>query len=80
MRTRTPAETLARGGRSRGRAAARVGDGTDRWGLPVSDHAERKGGARSVRAGRVGMGRPAAQLPVRPLRSVFFFFFCAVFA
>ena len=36
MRTRTRAETLANGGRSRGSAAAREGEGADGWGLPVS--------------------------------------------
>ena len=36
MRTRTPAETLANGGRSRDRTAVRGEDAADEWGRPVS--------------------------------------------
>ena len=43
MRTRTRAETLANGGRSRGSAAAREGEGADGWGLPVSVLQREKG-------------------------------------
>ena len=89
MRTRTPAETLANGGRSRGRTAVRGEDAADGWGRPVSVPqregltsgtrssvtAEREGGsARSAVVGRARVGRPAGQFPGRPLRSFVFFF------
>ena len=80
MRTRAEAKSLAIGRRSRGRAAARERDGADRWGISVSVLREGEGaGARSVDAGRVGMGRPAAQFPGHPLCSSFSFSFCAVY-
>ena len=73
------AETLASGGRSRGRAAVRERERSDGWGYPVSGCVREGAGARSVDAGRVGMGRPAAQFPGRPLCSAVFFFFYAIY-
>jgi hypothetical protein len=89
MRTRTPAETLANGGRSRGRTAVRGEDAADGWGRPVSVPqregltsgtrssvtAQRdRGSARSAGAGRARVGRPAAQFPDSPLHCVSFSF------
>ena len=91
MRTRTQAETLANGGRSRGRTAVRGEDAADGWGRPVSVPqregltsgtrssvtAQREGGsARSAVVGRARMGRPAGRFPGHSLhRTVFLFLF-----
>ena len=53
MRTRAWAETLANGGRSRGRAAVRGEEEADGWDLPVSDLQREKGS--SARVGRIGL-------------------------
>ena len=63
MRARAEAEDLAIGRRSRGRAAARVGDGTDRRGLPVSVPLREGARAERMRAGSADVGRSAAQFP-----------------
>jgi hypothetical protein len=91
MRTRTPAETLANGGRSRGRTAVRGEDAADGWGRPVSvpqregltsgtrssvTAQRERGSARSAVVGRARMGRPAGQDPGRPLcKDLFLFLF-----
>ena len=53
MRTRAWAETLANGGRSRGRAAVRGEEEADGWDLPVSV-LQREGRGRVQRVGRLG--------------------------
>jgi hypothetical protein len=59
MRARAEAEDLAIGRRSRGRAAARVGDRTDRRGLPVSVPLREGARAERMRAGSADVGRSA---------------------
>ena len=60
MRTRAWAETLANGGRSRGRAAVRGEEEADGWDLPVSDLQREEGS--SARVGQIGprLNGPAA--------------------
>jgi len=53
VRTRAWAETLANGGRSRGRAAVR-GEEADGWDLPVSDLQREEGS--STRGAGLGRG------------------------
>ena len=72
MRARAEAEDIAIGRRSRGRAAARVGDRTDRRGLPVSVPLREGTRAERMRAGSADVGRSAAQSPGLLLRCVFF--------
>ena len=84
MRAHARAEGLSTGRWNGGSVAARERDGADRWGLPVSVPRERERGRGRGRAqrgyGPEAVGRSAAQFQSSPLRSVFFFFFCAVFA
>ena len=78
MRARAEAEDLAIGRRSRGRAAARVGDRTDRRGLPVSVPLREGARAERMRAGSADVGRSAAQSPGFLLRCFLFLFpFCS---
>jgi len=74
MRARAGAEDLAIGRRSCGSVAARVWDGTDRWGLPVSVPLREGARAERMRAGSADVGRSAAQFQGHPLRISFFFF------
>ena len=92
MRTRTPAETLANGGRSRGRTAVRGEDAADGWGRPVSVPqregltsgtrssvtAQREGAARAARvqAERAWAGLRAKFQAARCAKIFFFFFLC----
>ena len=91
MRTRTPAETLANGGRSRGRTAVRGEDAADGWGRPVSVPqregltsgtrssvtAQREGAARAarVRAERVWAGLRPSSQTAHCTVFLFFFLF-----
>jgi len=95
MRARAGAENLAIGRRSCGSAVARVGDGADRWGLPVSVP-QREGKAApderdpfvSDRVGREGTRAASARAewsgpacgPISVHCAIAFSFsFCAVF-
>ena len=75
VRTRAWVETLASGGRSCGRAAAREEGRADGWGYPVSDCVrERAQGAGSVRA---GLGQSQAGQP-KEHNVCFFFLLCKI--
>jgi hypothetical protein len=71
LRVRACAETLANGGRSRGRATVRGGDEADRWDLPVSV-LQREGRRRVQRVGRLG---PKPSGPVVGVVTFSFFFY-----
>jgi len=91
MRTRTPAETLASDGRSRGRTAVRGEDAADRWGrVSVPQREDLTSGTRSSVTSRRGSSARAAsaraelewaglRAEFRPLAAVFSFSFYAVF-